>query len=99
MHPKNFCIKIDKTLPHPDYDPQGMKWGNKPNTIDYKQLEWVANEEHHLDSFEGKDYVYIYSENDCIEDLQYYIDYVREWHEVDLIIESNVEYYDKYIYN
>lgn len=75
MQTKKFCIKIDKTFPHRDYT----------------QLKWVANEEHNLDSFEDKHYVYIYSENDSIENLQYYIDYVREWHEVDLIIESNVQ--------
>jgi tetrahydromethanopterin S-methyltransferase subunit H len=89
MQTKNFCIKIDKTLPDPDYHPQGMKWRNKPNIIDYKHLEWLANADYELESFEGKDYVYIYSENR--EDLQYYIDYVGDVHEVYLTIESNVK--------
>ena len=80
MYVKEYCIKIDKTLRDKFYHPQGMKWLNKPNIIDYEQLSWLAECEHDLNTFNGRDYVYVYGSN--ITNLKDYIRYVGEVHEI-----------------
>lgn len=87
METKNFCIKIDKKRKEYFYDPVNRV--SILEDIDYADLEWYANNEYHLDSFETKDYVYIYSEN--LENLKAYIDYIYLISYIYLDIEQNVQ--------